>query len=141
MRTGGGQRFPLTHDPTSLPSVSPDGSKITAAYFPPGQATAPPKIAVYSINGGEILKTFDRPAGSEDNVYWSADGKGIDYLVTDPSGSRVLRQMLQGGAPTVAAEFPGERLWFVRPSPDGRTLALARGNESRELVVLRDIRE
>ena len=141
VRTSGGERFPLTREPASCPSVSPDGTKITSAYFPPGQATAPPKIAVYSINGGALLKTFDRPAGSEDNVYWSADGKGIDYLVTDPAGSRVLRQMLQGGAPTVAAEFPGERLWFVSPSPDGRNLALARGNESRELVVLHDIRE
>jgi Tol biopolymer transport system component len=141
VRIDGGERVPLTREPTSCPNVSPDGTKISCAYFPPGQTATAPKIAVYSIHGGEVLQTFDRPAGSEDNVYWSADGKGIDYLVTDSAGSRILRQMVKGGAPTVAAAFPGDRFSFVRPSPDGHSLAVARGNEARELVVLRDIRE
>jgi Tol biopolymer transport system component len=102
---------------------------------------APPKIAIYSIKGGSILKTFDRPAGADDNVYWTADGKGIEYLVTTPEGGRWMRQMLAGGPPTTVSAFPGEDLWFVRPSPDGRSIAFARGKESREIVMLSDIRE
>lgn len=135
----GGEPVHLTSERTSCPSISPDGSRISCKYEQPG---LPPQIAIYSIQGGPPLRIFDRaPATQEDHAYWTPDGKAVDYLAADAEGSRILRQMVSGGPPSEVAEFPGERLSFIRPSPDGRSVVFARGSETRELVLLRDVRE
>lgn len=138
----GGAALQLTHEATSCPSVSPDGTRISCAYVEDHERGLPPKTAIYAIDGGAPVQLFERPAGTqEDRAYWSADGKAVEYLVADSTGGRIVRQMLAGGLPSVVAAFPSEYLFFMRPSMDGRSFAFARGRETRELVMLRDIRE
>ena len=57
----GGEALQLTHEATSCPSVSPDGSRISCAFFV-DQPGAPPKTAIYRIDGGAPLPAI-RAAG------------------------------------------------------------------------------
>ncbi len=137
----GGYAVQLTREATSSPSVSPDGKRFSCVYFM-DQPGGSPRTAIYAIEGGAPIQIFERPAGTEeDRPYWTPDGKAVEYLVVDAAGSRIVRRMLGGGRPSVVASFPGEHLFFVRPSIDGRSIAFARGKETRELVMLRDVHE
>jgi serine/threonine protein kinase/Tol biopolymer transport system component len=130
----GGSPFQITQDITSIPTVSPDGKLIACTYFGFDKPQSPTKVGVYPFKGGKALAVFDRPEGSDDNVYWSADGTGIEYIVSEGGVSNVWRQPLQGGKPAPITNFRTNRIFFLSPSPDGKYLLMARGKELTELV-------
>jgi Tol biopolymer transport system component len=132
----GGEPVAVTGEITSCPSVSPDGRKFVSSYHEPDPVSRPSRLAIYTIEGGRHLKVFDRPDGSDDPAYWTADGLALEYLVTDASGSRIMRQAIRGGRPSVVADYPSENFVFMRPSPDGKQYVLARGVDVRELLMI-----
>ncbi len=132
----GGEPIQVTKDINSLPAVSPDGKLIACAYFLFDKPQSTPKIAVYPFEGGPATKVFDRPAGSDDKVYWSPDGKSLEYIVTQSDVSNIWRQPLQGEEPAPITRFRADRLFFLSPSPNGKRLVLGRGKELTELVLI-----
>jgi Tol biopolymer transport system component len=132
----GGEPVQITKDITSLPAVSPDGKLIAAAYFLLDQPQSIPKIVIYPFQGGPAVKIFDRPDGSDDKVYWAGDGNSLEYIVSRGDVSNIWRQSLQGGEPAPITHFGADRLFFLSPSPTGKHLALGRGKELTELVLI-----
>ena len=132
----GGEPVQITQDINSLPAVSPDGKLVACAYFLLDQPQSIPKIAVYPFQGGPAIKMFDRPIGSDDKVYWSADGNSLEYIVSRGDVSNIWRQPLGGGEPAPITHFGADRLFFLSPSPDGKQLVLGRGKEVTELVLI-----
>jgi Tol biopolymer transport system component/predicted Ser/Thr protein kinase len=137
----GGQPAPLVRDRTSLPDISPDGRFISCSLDKPEEQDVPVRIGIYSAEDGRKLRVFDVPRGAEPQAFWTPDGKALQYLVVDESGSRIMRQSIAGGPPTVAADFPFERLSFIRPSPTGARFVLDRLKESKELVTITAVNE
>ncbi len=141
----GGQPVQLTQLPTSLPQVSPDGKLIACAYFPGGDPRySQRQIAVFKYASGPSLpedrpiKIFDRDSSGNDPVYFSPDGKSLDYVVSNRRVGNIWQQALDGKAPVQLTHFIADELFDFEWSRDGGELALARGNAVNDLVLIRD---
>lgn len=127
MPIDGGQPVQVTKEITSLATISPDGSLIAVAYFLLDKPQSPAKIAVYRFEGGDPVRIFDRPSGSDDKVAWSSDGKNLEYIVTRGGASNIWRQPLAGGPP-----FPVTH-GFVRRDRRGGAVGGARSSRSFQI--------
>lgn len=136
----GGEPVQVTKQITSIPAVSPDGRLIACAYFLLDKPPSTAKIAVYLFDGGDPIKIFDRPSGSDDNVTWSGDGKSLEYIVRHGDESNIWRQPLDGGQPFPVTHFRSDALFFLSPSLDGKRLVLGRGKEISEIVLITQTR-
>jgi Tol biopolymer transport system component len=136
----GGEPVQLTKEITSIPAVSPDGRLIACPYFLLEKPQSTAKIAVYRFGGGDPVKIFERPSGSDDKVIWSGHGKSLEYFVTRGGASNVWRQPLDGGQPFPVTHFRSDALFFASPSLDGKQLVLGRGKELSEIVLITQTR-
>jgi Tol biopolymer transport system component len=136
----GGEPVQVTKQVTSIPAVSPDGRLIACAYFLLDKPQSTAKIAVYRFGGGDPIKIFNRPSGSDVQVSWSGDGKSLEYIVRRGDASNVWRQPLGGGQPFPVTHFRSDALFFLSPSLDGKQIVLGRGKELSEIVLITQAR-
>ncbi|MBV9155341.1 MAG: serine/threonine-protein kinase [Acidobacteriaceae bacterium] len=132
----GGNPIQITTDSASIPVVSPDGTRIACARFAYDKPGSPAAIAVYPFEGGPAMQVFERPDGSDDKVYWSPDGRALDYIVTRGETSNLWRQPITGGMPFPITKFSTDRLFFLNASPGGQRILLGRGKELTDLVLI-----
>ncbi|MBV9612627.1 MAG: hypothetical protein JO091_09145 [Acidobacteriaceae bacterium] len=136
MPIDGGNPIQITTDSASIPVVSPDGTRLACARFAYDKPQSPATIALYPFEGGPAMQVFERPDGSDDKVYWSPDGKGLDYIVTGGNTSNIWRQPLSGGMPFPITKFTTDRLFFLNASPGGQRILLGRGKELTDVVLI-----
>jgi eukaryotic-like serine/threonine-protein kinase len=125
------------------PQVSPDGNLL--AYFFDDERAHRPKIAVVKFDDGSPVKTFDLPVTSGTSLYeklfyhsfhWSPDGRALVYINTVAGVSNLWSQPLDGGKPAQLTNFTSDRILSFAYSHDGRQLALARGSQSSDAVLI-----
>jgi DNA-binding winged helix-turn-helix (wHTH) protein/Tol biopolymer transport system component len=121
--------------------ASPDGQFVAFPYdvYVPKPAL---KLAVISIIGGRIHKTFDSPPGvyREACLRWSPDGKALQYLLTKGDVTNIWEQPLAGGSPKLITNFTSGRIFDFNWSQDGKQLLLSRGEISSDVVLLSNLR-
>ena len=120
---------------------SPDGRFLAFPYdvYVPTPAI---KLAVISINGGRIEKTFAAPPGvyREACLRWSPDGKALQYLLTLGDVTNIWEQPLAGGSPKQITNFISGSIFDFNWSSDGKHLLLSRGEVSSDVVLLSNLR-
>jgi eukaryotic-like serine/threonine-protein kinase len=114
--------------------ISPDGKSIAYAYTEHGTVSVN-KVAVGSAEGGKPQLTLAMP-GDSDGLRWSPDGRGLEYLVTRKGASNVWEQMLAGGEPKQVTNFASGRIVDFSWTRDGKTLLLAKGELTRDVVLI-----
>jgi len=98
--------------------VSPDGTRIAAT------ASSAGPIHIYSLNGQPTQNVRTRDSNSLLSFAWAADGQSL-FLVSGVRGGRtVLHLDLQGNTHLLWENLGGSAETLVKPSPDGRHLAL-----------------
>jgi serine/threonine protein kinase len=135
----GGEPVQITHKNSLVPAISPDG-KLIACYYLDERTT---KIVLIPFEGGEPSKTFDvsLPPGSFPNgVRWTHDGRALTYVVNRGGVSNIWIQLLDGGPPRQLTDFKADRIFSFDWSPDGKWLALSRGPEQRDVVLMSDFK-
>ena len=127
----GGDPVQLTDKPSRRPSISPDG-KLIACIYDGG-------IALVPAAGGTPIKTFRLPPGvtAHQVARWTPDGQALMFC---DENQGVWRQPVAGGAPVHLRDFGPERIFNLAWSPDGKQLALARGTQTYDVVLIRDLR-
>jgi len=120
------------------PRISPDG-KFIAYDIQEGSPIPQNKFVVIPAEGGPRVHEFLQPSGTGD-PRWSPDGKGIQYLLTRNGATNVWEQPLAGGAPRQVTDFPSGRIFSFAWSRDGKTLFIAKGNETRDVVLISNFR-
>jgi Tol biopolymer transport system component len=68
------------------------------------------------------------------------DGKAVAYVDTHEGVSNIWSQPIDGGSPQQLTRFKSDRTFSFGLSPDGRQLVLARGTQTRDVVLIRDFR-
>ena len=130
---GGGDPECITDKETTWASFSPDGEYLAASYI-----TDRPRLAIFSARTHEILRQFDLPRTG--TLYmgsrWTADGKAVTYRDTSYG---YWQQPIDGGEPRRLDGLPRERLYNFSWSRDGKWLAFVRGQEIRDVVLLRRV--
>jgi Tol biopolymer transport system component len=133
----GGEAVQLTQTRAIRPSVSPNGELIAYHYLDPELERSQWSIGVVSTKGGSRLKRFDLPATvTEKFVRWSPDGASVAFPNTIDGVSDIWLQPLKGGPPEQLTHLKMEHIQAFEWSPDGRTLALIRGVETHDVVLI-----
>lgn len=132
----GGEPARLSDSYALFPSISPDGKMIACL----GRNDSKAVLRILSFEDGRPLKTFDlaAPAFSSNRIQWTRDGKAVIYGTEHDGVTSIFRQPLSGGEPALVTKFEDELADFSY-SPDGQSLAVARGGWQHDIVLIRDL--
>ncbi len=120
------------------PRISPDG-KFVAYTVQEGNPVPQGKFVVSPAEGGARVHEFLSPSGASAPL-WSPDGKALQYLLTRKGASNVWEQPLAGGEPHPVTDFTSGHIFNFAWSRDGKHLLLAKGNETRDVVLISNFR-
>jgi serine/threonine protein kinase len=129
------------------PTISPDGKWI--AFVATDEQTSQDVIQIVAYDQktpSRLLPFIQEPQvpvsanlGSSP-IRWTADGKAITYVRTKNGVSNIWIQPIDGSPARQLTSFTSMYIWRHAWSPDGKYLVLARGNFSRDAVMLTDER-
>jgi eukaryotic-like serine/threonine-protein kinase len=121
----------------SVASLSPDSKLALQMTSDPANMAGRPRMVIAPVSGGPPLYSFERMLGTGGFLRWAPDGRGIDFAVTRSSVSNFWRQPLPGGASKQLTQFSSELIFGGAWSGDGKSLVLARGTPSADIVLLK----
>jgi Tol biopolymer transport system component len=119
-------------------AISPDG-KWVAYIYTEEKPTKMNRIAVAPAEGGKPQQVFTMP-GDTEGLRWAPDGRGVEYLLTRKGATNVWEQMLAGGEPHQVTNFTSGRIVDFSWTRDGKTLLLAKGDLTRDVVMISNLR-
>lgn len=135
----GGQPVRLTDKISGTPAISPDGKLIAFTYRE--EALAPVKVAIVSVDGGAPLKLFEvKPLPVRGLFHWTRDGQSLAYVTMRGGVSNIWLQPINGGETRPLTDFKEDRIFWFDFSPDGRTLAVARGRVLNDVVLINSVK-
>jgi Tol biopolymer transport system component len=123
--------------------ISPDGKYIVYVAVPespasdvvPPSASKPNLLKVMPFDGGTPLNQFDWPA-SAGAPRWAPEGRAIQYILTKNGVSNIWEQKLKGGPAKQVTNFQSGLIFDFHWSPDGKQLALTRGSQSSDVILI-----
>jgi len=121
-----------------LVRVSPDGNRI-AFLYQEGAPIPMTKLAVASAEGGALQFTSPTPIGRA-GLRWAPSGKGLQYLLTRKGATNLWEQPLTGGEPRQISNFSSGSIFDFAWSRDGKQLVLTKGNQSSDVILIRNFR-
>jgi len=136
----GGEPVQITSKYSLSPAISPDGTLIACYYL--DERTGGPKIALIPFAGGEPVKIFEYrfvDAGTYP-VRWTHDGRALTYIVNRGGVSNIWIQPVDDSPARQLTDFKSDRIFSFDWSRDGKWLALSRGPEQRDVVMMSDFR-
>jgi Tol biopolymer transport system component/DNA-binding winged helix-turn-helix (wHTH) protein len=137
----GGNPVQINGSASTFPVTSPDGKWIACYQFhPQEQGGLGYVVAIIPFEGGTPQKFFKiSPAASlEVGLAWSPDGQALQYVETTNGISNLVSQPLSGGPPKQLTHFRTDKILSFAWSRDGKQLAVSRGREISDVVLLSD---
>jgi Tol biopolymer transport system component len=127
--------------------ISPDGKQIAYITWPksslegpvPPTASKPNRLKVISFDGGPPIFQFDWPPLAS-GPHWAPSGKSIEYALTENGVSNIWERKLTGGPPKQITNFKSDLIFNFSWSRDGRQLALTRGSQKSDVILLTNFR-
>jgi len=135
----GGDPVQLTDYWTVLPAISPDGKLIAAGYLDEQQI---PHLAIIPSPGGQPTKILPLPSSVVPGVglSWTPDSSTLVYVQKHSGVSNIWSQHINGDPPKQLTNFKSDLIFSFALSADGSNLVLARGAQTRDVVLIRDFR-
>jgi serine/threonine protein kinase len=134
----GGEAVQLTDKLSLKPVISPDGKMIACIYR--DAQTSPWKVAVIPFEGGTPIKVFDIPRPFRQSIRWTHGQNALSYIDSQDGAANIWSQPVNGGAPKKLTNFKSDQIFSYDWSRDGKILALARGVETRDVILIKDFR-
>jgi eukaryotic-like serine/threonine-protein kinase len=133
----GGSPAQLTDRSSSWAAISPDGKLVAVRYFDVnGNAN---KIAIVPFSGGEPIKTLDVSVSVRDvGLGWTADSGSVVYVDSRDNADNLWSMPVDGSAAKQLTNFKSGLIFAFQVSPDGKQLALSRGTQTDDVILLRD---
>lgn len=117
---------------TFVPALDPSGRRM-AFYFVNSQAQF--RIGVRAVDGGPLLADLPaEPASTNTRLWLRDDGVYANTLPGDRANVWFLP--LDGGPPRRITSFEDQLIFDFAISPDGSTLAIARGPRLRDAQLI-----
>ena len=119
--------------------VSPDGKLWARSYREP-TINAFLTLYLVSADSGETVRTHYWPKGAN-NLYWSPDGKAVDYISERDGISNVWRMTLANGKEHKLTDFQTPAtLFHFAWSNASRQLSIVRDTNNEQLVLIQNFR-
>ena len=130
----GGEPIELRNDDCSVPHFSPDGNYVSCVYF--GES----RIGVISIDDGSRSHVFDTVSTPllNSGAHWTPDGRALVYIVHQRNICNLWKQSIDGGKPEPLTNFTSGSCYSLEFSKDGSRLFIARGEELRDAVLIKN---
>ena len=137
----GGTPEQLSDKSSTWAAISPDGKLVALRYFD-DQANAN-KIAVIPFGGGDPVKTLDVSASARDvGLGWTQDSKAVIYADSRGdglnNGDNIWSFPLDNSPARQLTYFNSGLIFAFQVSPDGKQIALSRGSQTDDVILLRD---
>jgi serine/threonine protein kinase/Tol biopolymer transport system component len=129
----GGQPTQITDKSSQNAAFSPDGKQIACLYL--AQPAGSYALAILPSEGGEPLKTLPF-TGPITNLRWTVDGRTLVYGATKNGVTNLWAQPIDGSAPKQLTNFASELIFSFDFSRDGKQVALARGTQTSDVVLI-----
>jgi eukaryotic-like serine/threonine-protein kinase len=97
-----------------------------------------PNIALFSLESGQLIRNFDYDPRHVGALRFSPDGKGFVYPIREKGVDNLYFQPLDGGTGRQLTNFTSLKIYSYQWSPDGKKLALVRGDSPSDLVLIKD---
>jgi eukaryotic-like serine/threonine-protein kinase len=97
-----------------------------------------PTISLVSLDSGQVLRTFEYDSRHQGQPRFSPDGKGIVYPVREKGVDNLWLQPLDFGPGRRLTNFGSLKIYSYQWSPDGKSLALVRGDSPSDLVLIQN---
>jgi serine/threonine protein kinase/Tol biopolymer transport system component len=140
----GGAPVQLTDQFSLNPVVSPDGKWIAYGSLEEQPGNPPrPRLHIIAFEGGKPLKTIDLPASivpERGGIQWTPDGQAICYAAFRAGMPNLWAQPIDGGPPKPLTDFKSDFIYRYAFSRDGKQIAVARGIDTKDLVLIKDFR-
>jgi serine/threonine protein kinase/Tol biopolymer transport system component len=136
----GGTPQQLTDYASAYPALSPDGKWIAFDDYSHPRAT---RIGVIPTAGGKPLHSFDYSASSllgYPIIRWTHDGRNLTYIHDQQGVSNIWAQPLDGRPPKQITSLTAGQIFNFAWSKDGQQLALARGSQTSDVVLIRSLK-
>jgi TolB protein len=131
----GGTPQVVTNKLATQAAVSPDGKLLACRYRE--QDLSAFKLGIIDFASGAIVKSIDLPP-TDNTLKWSADGRAVLYVERRAGISNIWSQPIEGGAPKQLTNFKSDLIFGFDISRDGKSLVLARGTVSNDVVLIAD---
>jgi len=97
-----------------------------------------PTISLVSLDSGQVLRKFEYDPRHQGQPRFSPDSKGIVYPVREKGVDNLWLQPLDGGPGRQLTNFGSLKIYSYQWSPDGKSLALVRGDSPSDLVFIQN---
>jgi Tol biopolymer transport system component len=97
-----------------------------------------PTIVLSSLETGQMVKNIEYDPRHEGYLRFSPDGKGFVYPIRDKGVDNLYLQPLDGSPGRQLTNFTSLKIYSYQWSPDGKNLALVRGDSPSDLVLIKD---
>ncbi len=96
------------------------------------------EIGIIYLEEQNKIKLFKFPRLNS-AINWTADSKSFDYYENTPEGAKIWRRTLDESAePKLLLTIPKTTIFNLAWSPDGKNLALSRGKQERDVILLKN---
>ena len=95
-----------------------------------------PNIAIVSLDSGQLLQAMEYDTRHRGQLRFSPDGKAVVYPIREKGVDNLWRQPLDGGPGRQLTAFTSLKIYSYQWSPDGKSLALVRGDSPSDLVLI-----
>ncbi|MGA8151500.1 MAG: protein kinase [Terriglobales bacterium] len=134
----GGKAERLSEELVADYDFSPDGKTAISAVFGHLDEHVE-KLALFSIDSNQMLKTFSFQHPRSGPIRFSHDGKAVVYPVRTGGVDNLWSQPLDDSPGKQITQFPAEYILDFHWSPDGTRLGLIRGHTDSDVVLIRDM--
>jgi Tol biopolymer transport system component len=97
-----------------------------------------PNAAIVSLDSGQLFQTMEYDPRHNGQLRFSPDGKAIVYPIREKGVDNLWRQPLDGSPGRQLTNFTSLKIYSYQWSPDGKSLALVRGDSPSDLVLIQN---
>jgi len=97
-----------------------------------------PTFTLASADTGQTLQTFQYDPRHQGMLRFNPDGKGVVYAIRDKGVDNLWIQPIDRGPGHQLTNFTSLKIYWFQWGPDGKSLALVRGDTLSDLVLITD---